>query len=372
MNPTPSIRRIPLHFADHDRAVTHELSAVVTTENNLWTGSDESIGIDRLTRQADGSYGEHVSFNLNDYFHLPSGSSEEVDLEGLDFDGDALWAVGSHSLKRRKPRGDTLKDQLRAFRIRQFEANRSLLARLPLIRRSESDYFPDPTGISQLDIESGENVLIAALKKDDYLAPYLAIPGKENGFDIEGIAVRNDRIFLGLRGPVLRGYAVILELALKEISKGEIRLKKIGEGKALYRRHFLSLAGLGCRDFAIWENDLLILAGPALDHDGPTMVFRWRDAFTQTEKVSLLDYEKDSQLTKEFTLPTSPLHEDKAEGMTLLNDREMLVVYDAPQDDRHPQPGMIEGDVIAANWEENDRQGSTTIGNDRQVEEGDR
>jgi hypothetical protein len=275
MNPTPSIRRIPLHFSDHDRDVTHELSAVVTTESNLWTGSDESVRIDRLTRHADGSYGEHVSFNLNDYLHLPSGSSEEVALEGLDFDGDALWAVGSHSLKRRKPRGDSLKDQRRAFRIRQFEANRSLLARL--------------------------------------------------------------------------------QLALKEISKGEIRLKKIGEGKALYRRHFLSLAGLGCRDFAIWENDLLILAGPALDHDGPTIIFRWREAFTQTEKVSLLDCEKDSQLTKEFTLPISPLHEDKAEGMTLLNEREMLVVYDAPQDNRHPQPGTIAGDVIMANWEENDR-----------------
>jgi hypothetical protein len=31
------------------------------------------------------------------------------------------------------------------------------------------------------------------------------IPGKDNGFDSEGLAVADDRVFIGLRGPVLRG-----------------------------------------------------------------------------------------------------------------------------------------------------------------------
>ena len=32
--------------------------------------------------------------------------------------------------------------------------------------------------------------------------------GQENGLDIEGIAVEGDRVWLGLRGPVLGGHAV--------------------------------------------------------------------------------------------------------------------------------------------------------------------
>ncbi len=50
------------------------------------------------------------------------------------------------------------------------------------------------------------------LEDDEHLAPFLAIPGKDNGLDVEGIAVRGDRVLLGLRGPVLRGWALVLEL----------------------------------------------------------------------------------------------------------------------------------------------------------------
>ncbi|WP_457090403.1 DUF3616 domain-containing protein [Microvirga sp. P5_D2] len=41
--------------------------------------------------------------------------------------------------------------------------------------------------------------------------PFLSIPSKENGFDVEGLAVREGRISPGLRGPVLRGHAVVLD-----------------------------------------------------------------------------------------------------------------------------------------------------------------
>ena len=44
---------------------------------------------------------------------------------------------------------------------------------------------------------------------DDRVRP---IPGKDNGIDCEGLAVAGDRVFIGLRGPVLRGWAMIIEL----------------------------------------------------------------------------------------------------------------------------------------------------------------
>ena len=59
------------------------------------------------------------------------------------------------------------------------------------------------------------NDLTEALRGDEHLGSFLAIPGKDNGFDIEGLAVAGERLFIGLRGPVLRGWAVILEVELR-------------------------------------------------------------------------------------------------------------------------------------------------------------
>ena len=65
-------------------------------------------------------------------------------------------------------------------------------------------------------------------KSDRHLSPWLALPGKDNGFDIEGVAVSGERVFLGLRGPVLRGWAVVLELHPEEDGAATLGLKKIG------------------------------------------------------------------------------------------------------------------------------------------------
>lgn len=85
--------------------------------------------------------------------------------------------------------------------------------------------------------ESSE--LIEELRKDDHLRKFLDIPGKDNGFDIEGLAVTGNLVFIGLRGPVLRGWAVILELTLKETNHDNgvvLKLESI-------RKHFLQLGG---------------------------------------------------------------------------------------------------------------------------------
>ena len=42
----------------------------------------------------------------------------------------------------------------------------------------------------------------------------MPLPGKDNGLDVEGIAVAGPRVYLGLRGPVLRGWATIVEIAV--------------------------------------------------------------------------------------------------------------------------------------------------------------
>ena len=72
----------------------------------------------------------------------------------------------------------------------------------------------------------------------------MAIPGKDNGFDVEGLAAVDGRLLLGLRGPVLRGWSCLLEVRVAE-HKGELRLQPLDDSGLLYRKHFLPLAGLG-------------------------------------------------------------------------------------------------------------------------------
>jgi hypothetical protein len=69
---------------------------------------------------------------------------------------------------------------------------------------------------AQLRGNNRVNDLTEALRGDEHLGSFLTIPGNDNGFDIEGLAMARERLFLGLRGPVLRGWAVILEVELEE------------------------------------------------------------------------------------------------------------------------------------------------------------
>jgi hypothetical protein len=183
------------------------------------------------------------------------------------------------------------------------------------------------------------------LEKDKHLGPFLAIPGKDNGFDIEGLAVVGDRVFIGLSGPVLRGWAVILELELKEGegNASNLELKKIGREDRRYRKHFLQLGGLGVRDLCVRGTDLLILAGPTMDLDGPVTVFRWPGG-TEPEGESLVFADR---LPIVMQIPYGR-GTDHAEGMTLFGEdaRSLLVVYDSASKERKKEINAVEADIF--------------------------
>ena len=207
------------------------LSVALQIGNTLWVANDESVSLERLTLIKDGSnykYGLHKQFSLADYLKLPiatpkdAANLEEVDIEGLDYEGGYLWLVGSHSLKRTNP---TLEDgnMLAHKQLAKISAdgNRYLLARIPLVDvdgsytlMKEDAQNGKKRTAALLHCTTQGNDLTEALKGDKHLKPFLAIPGKDNGFDIEGLAVIGERSYLGLRGPVLRGWAVILEVEL--------------------------------------------------------------------------------------------------------------------------------------------------------------
>jgi hypothetical protein len=95
---------------------------------------------------------------------------------------------------------------------------------------------------------------------------FRAQASKENGIDAEGLAVAGETLFVGFRGPVLRGNWVPV-----------LRGRFAGEGAPLAdpRVVFVNLGGLGIRDLVRVSGGFLILAGPVGDGAGGYPVFFW-------------------------------------------------------------------------------------------------
>jgi hypothetical protein len=313
-------------------------------------GTDEGVGIERLTAQPGGAYGDHKRYDLRDYLDLPKDSGkDEIDIEGLDVCDNYLWMVGSHSRKRCNPeeRKSASKNLERLGEISR-DANRYLLARIPVVAAGGGVYdlaksAPDPKNpgkklaAAQLPCTNEGSALLDALRGDPLIRPFTKIPSKDNGLDVEGLAATESRIFVGLRGPVLRGWAIVLELKLKHAGKGSLELKRIGPDDRPYLRHFLDLDGLGVRDLAIDGDDLLVLAGPTMDLDGPVAVFRWRGGVNHNagRRKDSMVWRKDLERILEAPFGQGV---DHAEGMNVLSSRRggttMLMVYDSPGAER--------------------------------------
>lgn len=344
------------------------LSVALQIGDTLWVANDESISLERLTLVAGRNPGayrygrNHRQFALGDYLRLPvappenPADLEEVDVEGLDYGDGYLWLVGSHSLKRGKPTADDgIKGARKLLAKVTAAGNRYLLARIPVVQgdgsytlAKEATHKRVKRIAAQLHGNARGNDLTEALRADKHLGPSLAIPGKENGFDIEGVAVAGKRLFLGLRGPVVRGWAVILEVEPVPDKKrpSTLRLKPIGPKQGLYRKHFLQLGGLGIRDVCIHGPDLLILAGPTMDLDGPVTVFRWPGGAAPKGGRVVAAADLEHVLDVPYAQGA-----DHAEGMTLLSRaggtaQSLLVVYDRASERRQVGDSAARADVF--------------------------
>lgn len=316
--------------------ILSNLSAVRWVGPHLWLGSDEGGTLERVTPEGDTAV-DHQRFPLRDYIDLPNPPNEEIDIEGLAYSDYYLWIVGSHSLKRKKPEADkSLAENLERMSTLSKEENRYTLCRIPLVdgqlfQACPHPEFPDQTlTAAQLKRKKTGNQLTHKLRDDPHLGPFLTadLPGKENGFDIEGVAVSGERLFVGLRGPVLRGWAVLLELHLKDKGSGLLKLKKMDDTGLHYRKYFLDLNGHGIRDLCFDGDDLLVLAGPTMDMAGLAEVFRLPHFLSEDQNQLLQPRSILDLLDKD--------HGDKAEGITLLptNTDELLIAYDSPGRDR--------------------------------------
>ncbi|MGH3697166.1 MAG: DUF3616 domain-containing protein [Pseudonocardiaceae bacterium] len=338
------IEQLALRFAQHalDTQTHVNLSAVRPDGTCLWIAGDETATVERLTADR-GGYGKHTTFHLADALTLPGGPEDEVDIEGLARYGPYLWAVGSHSSRRKQIKAKHEDDKaIRRLAQVSDEPSRRVLARLAVT--------DGPDGLSTIMRETPDGHTSALLPggvtglltDDPHLSPFLTIPGKDNGLDVEGVAVHGELLYLGLRGPVLRGWAVVIAL-LPQSGKAADELEPAaldGDG-AVYRTHFLELDGLGVRDLCPDGADLLVLAGPSMDLDGPVRVYRWLDAFEDDVPRVV----RAPALRRELDLPFGE-GDDHPEGIGLLDERRLLVVYDSPAPARLATSGTVLADVI--------------------------
>lgn len=350
------LSRMLLHVQQGTEALINNLSTVVQTpDGNLWLGSDElsQVGelalntVERFSPLSTGGFGNHQPFALRDVMQL-TDTAGEIDIEGLDHADSYLWLTGSHSTKRKKPKGKNPEKDIQRLTEIVAEPNRFLIARIPTAAEQLHASYPDPERpdylltAACLKREGTENQLMAALRSDPHLGVYIAngIPSKENGLDIEGLAVRKNHLFLGLRGPVLRGWAMLLEINVAETATGELQLQPIGATQQVYQKHFFDLDGLGVRELCFHGDDLLILAGPTMDLAGSQRIYRWRDALHHPSPT--MSSQTSGELELLFDLPYSPIG-DKAEGMTLfsgLSEAAVLIVYDSPNPARVVNDGV--------------------------------
>ncbi|HEV7263553.1 MAG TPA: DUF3616 domain-containing protein [Falsiroseomonas sp.] len=321
-----------------DDPVAKDLSAVARAGTCIFLACDEAAGLERLTRIGDGRYGAHRHILLSEFFDLPGGPEEEMDIEGLAAAGGYLWIIGSHALKRKKPDEDDHNgaEALAHMREIERESNRFFLGRLPLEEGSSGIFTPKAKvgdrRAACLSMGGAKEGLTRWFRKDPHIAPFLKVPCKENGLDIEGIAVRGERVWLGLRGPVLGGYTVVLDLVLKEPKRGRLKPRQIASGGQRYRKHLLETGGLGVRDLRLDGEDLLLLVGPTMALEGTAHVLRWRGA-VHDEAEGLVSSDR-LELLADLPYRRETNH---PEGLELWPDGgsdAFVVVYDAPGPER--------------------------------------
>lgn len=249
-----------------------------------------------------------------------------------------LWVVGSHGLKRKNAKPDRdHADNFKRLAKLSLDGNRPLLACLPI----EPDAKGEPCLVRmaqngrrarRLKGDVQTKLLTRALADDPHFGPYMAIPGKDNGFDIEGLAVDGRRLLLGLRGPVLRGWSALLEIAV-EARGDQLRLVPLDDSGTLIRGADLVMGGHIHLPYVMPLQGLarplwVVQAGTAVSsrlRDGsPNSVnlLRWgADAAPGCCRIEQWDYEADDRAFR--LAKVSELRPDRA-GVQLCDGRIMF------------------------------------------------
>ncbi|MCP4409210.1 MAG: DUF3616 domain-containing protein [Gammaproteobacteria bacterium] len=230
----------------------------------------------------------------------------EMDIEGLAADGEILYVIGSYSAKRK-----------RVKKSRDYKANRKTFSAKGISHEKNRDWLYrlriDGQGKT---MERQRISLRHIIRHNGVLKTFQHLPSKENGIDIEGIAVRGKWLYLGFRSPVLRrNYVPVMKL-------------KFTDPDQTHELLYLNLDGRGIRDITRVSDGFLIIAGPPGEGPASYQLYHWdgRDMVPGKDRAK-----KD---TGKATLlgEICPPKNGKAEGITIVEEQtttyEIIIVYD--------------------------------------------
>jgi hypothetical protein len=220
----------------------------------------------------------------------------EADLEAVAWNplDSCYYVIGSHGVGKKK--GD-------------HQASRHLIFRIP---------FNAATG--HLNVSGIERATLTPIIEGiAELRPFVHQPLQQNGLNIEGMAARAGRLWIGLRAPSVAGNAFILEVDPKKL---------FGSGADAVV-HMIHLGrGRGIRELAAVSDGLLILAGnaaaeaskrfPESEATGPDRSFTLHHWIPRRNSAPLI--------------ARLPVSDGKAEGLMVIGEQtssiKVLVLFD--------------------------------------------
>lgn len=273
-----------------------QISAVALSGPWVLFGGDEGRGVQPFRRLGGSRLEAGKMINL-----VPSGG--ELDVEGIACRGATCYVLGSHALVRKKlDDGKKQESNRKQLTEVEHEPSRDHLFRFTL---SVDGQASDIRSINLRQLLAGDRVL----------GPFTRIPSKENGLDLEGLALVGDDLYVGLRGPVLRGNLTpVIRLQFDRPQAYEVR--------------FVPLEGLGIRELAPVSDGFLVIAGPVGDAPLPCLLYHWNGQDGLPGK----DAQARVRLLGEFPRVDG----GKAEGMAVLaetaTEYSLLVVFDGAKE----------------------------------------
>ncbi len=230
-------------------------------------------------------------------------SGDEIDIEAIAVEGDAYYIVGSHGIAKKS--GDVQSNRYRLFRLK--------------VEPSTGLPSTAPGGLSVTSLSE-------ILRTDPVLGPHFGKPLQQRGVSIEGLAIRNGRLFVGLRNPNLDGYAHVIEVGADDI---------FATTTPSYVLHKLRLgAGLGIREIVAVREGFLIIAGNAGSE--PSTEYPETIDYEEGRGYSMFSWDgRRSQVSKIGPIPNAPA---KAEAMTVLEESAdrvtVLILFDGVKNGR--------------------------------------
>lgn len=241
--------------------ISRNISAVATKGSILVVGPDEGGDILVFKEIEKLKYREaaHVCIPLDGKKCGAERKGAEIDIEAVAWGNTYLYVIGSHSIARKKVKSKkSVEENRKRLETIKVEPTRDQLFRVKLDKDGK---VAEGAKIEQISLRK-------LLNSHRVLSLFTPIPSKENGIDIEGLSVKEvdgqDQIYIGFRGPVLRGnHALVMVL---EFEDGQFKESNIKQGAEHPKVHYLNLGGRGIRGMTeLGNGGFLVLGGPVGD-----------------------------------------------------------------------------------------------------------